>query len=708
LTLVLAASSRSADLTVWGGDRPQGKTWAKLGPKGKLEVADGAGHGTNPRGLLLHLDGTGYRGCGLNWKGWYPPDAADDVTRYTALVFYIRQVTNVANADLTVNLVDNVQRKEGEAAGNGVRIVADGSLAAIDGTWRRVVLPLDRFTRGKPLQLGRLWEIDFANQGDQELTFHIDKIGFTVEKAAPFAAKGRVDPDRVLHPIRDEIYGVCGLPREQLVEYGIPITRWGGNPSTRYNWKLGVDNGASDWFFKNRGRLLRDPADGGYLRHIQTNQGFGATTYQTVPMIGWVAKDASSYGFSVAKYGPQQATEPGHPDVGNGRRRDGAPVTGNDPRDTSVEAPPEFAEEAVRFVVQRAGPADGSGGKPGVRYWVLDNEPTLWSHTHRDVHPKPVSYDELWQRTVQYAEAIKRADPTARVAGFCSWGWMDLFYSDLDRGQDNFRTRADWHAHDKVGLAEWFLRKCAEYKKAHGKALIDVFDVHWYPQGRVGGQDVYQGKGAGLELSRLRLRSTRDLWDRNYEQESWIRNSDRYSPVALIPHVQKWIADNNPGMELCLGEYNFGGADNITGGLAQAEAFGIMARERLDLAFLWHTPEGSQRLAWRLFRSYDGKLGRFGEQYLDGGSDHPDLSVFAARRRFGGAVTVAVVNKNLLSDCKLSLDVGKLSGPMRVWRFDEDSGTRVVEVREQAGSIAGRVELTVPAASANMLVIGGR
>jgi len=89
LTLALVASSQAADLTVWSGDRPQGKTWAKLGPKGKLEAADGAGHGTNPRGLLLHLDGSGYRGCGLNWKGWYPPDAADDVTRYTALTFAV-------------------------------------------------------------------------------------------------------------------------------------------------------------------------------------------------------------------------------------------------------------------------------------------------------------------------------------------------------------------------------------------------------------------------------------------------------------------------------------------------------------------------------------------------------------------------------------------------------------------------------------------
>ena len=46
---------------------------------------------------------------------------------------------------------------------------------------------------------------------------------------------------------------------------------------------------------------------------------------------------------------------------------------------------------------------------------------------------------------------------SAKVAGFCSWGWLDLSYSALDAGTDNFRSKADWQAHGKVNLAEWFL-----------------------------------------------------------------------------------------------------------------------------------------------------------------------------------------------------------------------------------------------------------
>ena len=35
--------------------------------------------------------------------------------------------------------------------------------------------------------------------------------------------------------------------------------------------------------------------------------------------------------------------------------------------------------------------------------YMLDNEPTLWNSTHRDVHPDPVGYEELLDRTLEGA-----------------------------------------------------------------------------------------------------------------------------------------------------------------------------------------------------------------------------------------------------------------------------------------------------------------
>jgi hypothetical protein len=711
---------KPADLIVWSGDQPTGLTWAKLGPKGEMKEIPQAGFEGKGSAMQISMDGDGFRGGGLNWKGWYPENASDDASPYTALVFYVRQVTKVKDADLTIALVDNIKRKEGEKASNPVSVVWDGGLERIDGQWRRVVLPLNLFTHNMPLQLRQLWEIDFSNQGSSALTFQVDRIGFAVEHVDPprfksgsaYQAKASLAAENALHDISDSIYGVCSLPREKLSDFRIPITRWGGNPSTRYNWELGVDNAGGDWYFTNRGKPLARLSDSGYVANIDANQVIGATTYQTVPMIGWVAKDNTSYGFSVAKYGPQKGNEPGKPDVGNGMLPDGSNVTGNDPRDTSVPAPPAFISRAVRYVVRFAGKADGSDGKPGAKYWALDNEPMLWHATHRDVFPQPLSYDELWKRTVAYGEAIHAADPTAKVAGFCSWGWTDLYYSAKDAGDDRYKTKADWLAHDKMPLAEWFIKQCGDYKKKHGKPLVDVLDVHWYPQGQVKGRGAYQGRGLDPGLNAYRLRSTRDLWDPAYEQESWIRNTDctdslgnKAGPVALIPRLRGWINKHNPGMEICLGEYNFGGGDNVTGGLAQCDVFGILARESVDLAFIWYSPAGSQNLAWQLFRSYDGRGSGFGEKLLQVQSDNPDLSLYAARRAADNAVTVAAINKNLHGACHIQLELGALKGAMRVWQFDQDSTENVREAAELARPVSGTRELNLPAASASMIVI---
>jgi hypothetical protein len=213
------------------------------------------------------------------------------------------------------------------------------------------------------------------------------------------------------------------------------------------------------------------------------------------------------------------------------------------------------------------------------------------------------------------------------------------------------------------------------------------------------------GRGRDVELCELRMRTTRDLWDPNYQQESWVRDASGNTPVALIRRVKKWIAEINPGMEMCIGEYNFGGADNITGALAQAEVFGVMAREGLDLAFIWASPEGTQELGWKLFRSYDGNKGRFADRYVACESDRPELSVFAGRRSSDKALTVILINKDLHRPCTVNLDAGLAVGTMRAWRFDQDSADALNEVREASGAFAGKADLTVPAASATILVI---
>src|SRR5262249_34111463 len=162
----------------------------------------------------------------------------------------------------------------------------------------------------------------------------------------------------------------------------------------------------SDWFFYNIENGNSNPGalpDGSASdQFVAETTAAGSEVLLTVPTIGWTPKDRNRrWGFSVAKYGAQQNTEctvTGFPswcnnDPGNGVRPNGSLLTGNDPADTSRPIGPSFVTDWMQHLAAR----NQSVGQGRVRLYALDNEPVLWNSTHRDVHPQPLSYDELWQ-----------------------------------------------------------------------------------------------------------------------------------------------------------------------------------------------------------------------------------------------------------------------------------------------------------------------
>ena len=104
-----------------------------------------------------------------------------------------------------------------------------------------------------------------------------------------------------------------------------------------------------------------------------------------MPLIGWTPKArAVACGFSVAKYGAQQSTDPWQPRLRERRphqRHRRSPAT--TATDTSTAIGPSFVQAWMQHLVGRYGTAANGG----VRFYNLDNEPMLWSDTHRDVHP---------------------------------------------------------------------------------------------------------------------------------------------------------------------------------------------------------------------------------------------------------------------------------------------------------------------------------
>jgi hypothetical protein len=418
------------------------------------------------------------------------------------------------------------------------------------------------------------------------------------------------------HPISPLIYGVGNDGNKAVWAMGATARRWGGNPTSRYNWELNTWSLTKDWFFRNAGE-----PKGSYDDFLQENQRRQVKTALTVPMLGWVAKDASSYSFPVSVFGPQEATAGDGPDAGNGVGRDGKPIRPGSPTRTSVPSTPESIERWVREIRMK----DRARGRT-VDSYILDNEPMLWNTTHRDVHPEPTTYDELLEKTLAYATAIRRADPDAKIAGPAEWGWLAYHYSAKDIANGGTGARPDRRAHDDLPLIPWYLRKTREYQQKTGTKILDLLDVHFYSMAN--GVGIGTGGQTDPLTAAVRIRTTRSLWDPTYVDESWINERMR-----VLPLLHQWIDENNPGLGLSIGEWNFGAETHMSGGLATAEALGRFGAENVTSAYYWTSPPENSPSYWafRAFRNFDALGGRFLDWSVPARGEAALASMFGSR-----------------------------------------------------------------------------
>ena len=278
-----------------------------------------------------------------------------------------------------------------------------------------------------------------------------------------------VDAAANRHPISPNVYGVAYASAAQLSDLNVPLNRSGGNAATRYNWQLNASNRAADWFFESIGEtsaLAGESAD----TFIRDTKSAGAQPMITIPIIGWTAKlgpnRANLAGFSVAKYGAQQSTDPYMPDAGNGVRANGSEIGGNDPHDANQPIDSAFQQAWLQHLVTQWG---------GIRYYLLDNEPSIWQATHRDVHPVGATMDEVLAKMLDHAERIRAVDRGALICGPEEWGWSGYLYSGYDQQWGSIHgwsSLPDRNNHGGWDYLPWLLNQLHQHDVSTGQRLL--------------------------------------------------------------------------------------------------------------------------------------------------------------------------------------------------------------------------------------------
>jgi hypothetical protein len=484
-----------------------------------------------------------------------------------------------------------------------------------------------------------------------------------------------VDAQLNRHAISPLIYGVAFAPDAVTVaDLNTPLHRSGGNAETRYNWATNAHNHAADWYFESLDDGSSTPAASADS-FVTISKNGGAQPALTIPMIGWMPKLGSNRGklasYSINKYGPQTGSDSQWmPDAGNGisSTNGNQPILWNDPNDANFLTNSTFQQAFVQHLTNRWGMSTNGG----VRYYLMDNEHSIWHATHQDVHPNGAGRVEIRDKFFDYAGMVKRLDPNAIVLGPEEFGWSGYFNSGADMQYASLHgygtPSPDRSTNGNMDYVCWLLNEFHQRDTNTHQRLLDYFTLHRYTEdNNVGGTDV----STATQLKRNRW--TRSFWDTNYVDESWI-GSQTVNIVMLIPRMKNWVATYYPGTKIGITEYNWGAEGHINGATTQGDILGIYGREGLDLATRWTTPDPATPTykAMKMYRNYDGNKSGFGDTSVNAAGPNPDnISTFAAVRSSDGALTVMVINKQLTSGAITTVNLANFlaAGAAQVWQL---------------------------------------
>lgn len=453
------------------------------------------------------------------------------------------------------------------------------------------------------------------------------------------SAQTMLDPSKAYkNRISPYIYGQSQAQQYFYDDKAMTISRWGGNRTTRYNWKNDCDAAGLDWYFLNDGPSSIPPfKERKFSKVFDQNTKAGITTSLTVPILGWIAKDNKSGSYPVTKFPDQANVLDG---FGNGMTKDNKPLMAN-PLDTSIPHDSQYMYDWIKELQAAYGKSP--------KYLLLDNEPFLWQDTHRDVHPELTTYDEQWTKGTNFGLALRKADRNSRI--FLG-GW-DMFYSPADlsptggwyAGADSGSDTAKHYPGVVVKkdfsepyFAKWYLRRLKELDSKNGFRLVDGFDIHIYPE-----VYTYNEKDERItlgpnsennlnqDMAEQRLKSVATLYDMNfYPEHTWWR-APRFAPTATLERLKRAIDESYPGTRIGIGEYNFGGAHHISGALTYAMVFGVYMAYDVEYATFWGLIKkpSSTYAVFRMFSNFDGKGTPVAGRYLPMVSSDPDLKLYA-------------------------------------------------------------------------------
>jgi len=501
-------------------------------------------------------------------------------------------------------------------------------------------------------------------------------VGLLHMARADLSVSFSIDTTEDRAPISPYIYGANFTLGE---EENLASRRIGGNRLTGYNWENNFSNAGNDWYHSNDNHLVNDlpwsqqQIPGICLSNFQ-DECIAAGEYSlvTLQMAGYVSAD----GFGTVTEG-QTAPSSRWKEVVYAK-----PTPFCDPAgEPDVIDDYVYMDECVNFLVSIYGDASTP---TGVKAYSLDNEPALWSNTHPRIHPDKPECQELVNRSVDLSSAVKDVDSFAKIFGPSLYGFIAF---------ETFQDASDWNS-VKNGynwFIDFYLDRMRQASDSQGRRLLDVLDLHWYPEAEGDGHRIAESLPSYSQANaEARMQAPRTLWDPDYIEDSWIGQwFSSYLPI--LPEIQDSIDSYYPSTGLAITEYYYGAPEHFSGGIAQADVLGIFGKYGLYMSNYWGNDRNYVSAAFKIYRNYDGSNSTFGDTKVSATmSDKENSSIYASVFEEGDPkLHIIVINKNYdeAINGTFNIDCTRTYVSGRVWAFDSTSSS--ISERAAISAITG-------------------
>jgi mannan endo-1,4-beta-mannosidase len=540
-----------------------------------------------------------------------------------------------------------------------------------------------------------------------------------------------IDAARDVHPISSLIYGYHQqAPRDtkQMDQLGgrmnIRCVRWGGNQTSAYNWEIDATHSGADHFHSNSD-MNQDPAykdmPAGVVKVILDGaKKYNMAALVTVPYFDYLAADGER---------------------GSGGR----------PSDWDVRKTPNYlSTRFVHNVAEKGRPfllepdlEDGfvyqdefvnylKHHYPDTKIiFTLGNEPAYW-RMYPAINPRPATYDDVIEKHIRFALAIKKVWPDREITGMGSGNGMEVMMLENGNQLENSKTHQEIFPteelrtreseafntkrlidRDKGPWVEYFLKKMREAEQLCGHRLIDYLDFHYYPSG----EGYYSTTEKSLQLM---LQQSRIFWDTTFVDNSRESRAFKGEAPQLIPRMRAIVNRCYPGTKLAITEWSMGSQDgrSVVAGIVHAETLGVFGREGLDIAtFLaggGHPMDENNRKtkyripAFLVFTNYDGRKSMFGDTSVQAStSDMKESSVFASidKENPKRMVIVAINKKKEPRAVTISITHDAKYKSAEVWHLTEGTPQDALDAAAPIKATSpNRFAYEMPALSVSVIV----